>query len=682
MKTMMKKTAAYLLALLLVIQMVPAFADGTASEEYSLDVAYRDAIEIVSQNKSDILKVGMSDQLSVSNDYNSITWESNHPEIATVDENGLVKAVGEGKVTITVTSEGKYTDTISFKVIADTKAEEPKTEPAGQTEGAGNGQGGVQNQDEKIIIFIKGKKTKVEYNGQIQKNEYTVSTSNDALFEENKLRMVNDHLAEKKDCGIWQDEMSEADFVYDGNAEIVVSNGWINIRPVQIEIKADDVTIEEGETPVFTASVTKGLVEGDTLDLSGVTFSTNEFNGMTLIIPDVSAGDIIGNYKVSKADNGVLTVNAKQMNEYPLYNLAVINNTWYRLGKTSINTEKTLDEYLKGITKDGNVKVVNDNEYQAALYDFDDLEIVVNGKKYIYNCDKNAETILLGADYYTASLKNVEAVLNKIGGMNGNNPRWLIPADQQYGDPNKTSSFHMNYTITLHEAEIKAEDQDIYYMLSVDGSQDYYKLNKGTITAKPYDKVTIIDQRVKQVKESDYVLKEYDFTNTVITIDGVDYKYNDGSLDEYENYFTATFDMVVKSERFNGNDAWFKKAESWLDDAYTQYGNLPNNTKAFHANYKATTHKAVARPERNIELISDYSKATGYIGLKITLTAQLTGFDGLELGKDYRLIWQYSPNKGSDNWINIEGEEGMTFSFILDEVTTKYSWRVIAEDIE
>ena len=123
--------------------------------------------------------------------------------------------------------------------------------------------------------------------------------------------------------------------------------------------------------------------------------------------------------------------------------------------------------------------------------------------------------------------------------------------------------------------------------------------------------------------------------------------------------------MVVKSERFNGNDAWFKKAESWLDDAYTQYGNLPNNTKAFHANYKATTHKAVARPERNIELISDYSKATGYIGLKITLTAQLTGFDGLELGKDYRLIWQYSPNKGSDNWINIEGEEGMTFAVHL-----------------
>jgi hypothetical protein len=241
----------------------------------------------------------------------------------------------------------------------------------------------------------------------------------------------------------------------------------------------------------------------------------------------------------------------------------------------------------------------------------------------------------------------------------------------------------MNYTITLHEAEIKAEEQDIYYMLSVDGSQDYYKMRKGTITAKPYDRVTIIDSRLKQVKESDYILTPYDFTNTVVTIDGVDYKYNDCSLDEYENYFTVAFDMVVKSERFNGNETWFKNTESWLDGSFEQYGStLPNNTKAFHANYNATTHKAEARPERSIELISDYNNAVGYIGLKITLTAQLTGFDGLELGKDYRLIWQYSPVKGGDDWVNIEGAEEMTFSFILDEKTTRYSWRVIAEDIK
>jgi hypothetical protein len=169
MKTMMKKTAAYLLALLLVIQMVPAFADIVYGEYTQSNVTYRDALEIEPALDIDILKVGMKNQLSVQSSYTKTVWESDHPEVATVDENGLVEAVGAGKVTITVISEGQYKDKISFKVVAEEKTEEPKTEPAAQTDESGNGQGGEQNQDEKIIIFIKGNKSKFEYNGQIRR---------------------------------------------------------------------------------------------------------------------------------------------------------------------------------------------------------------------------------------------------------------------------------------------------------------------------------------------------------------------------------------------------------------------------------------------------------------------------------------------------------------------------------
>ena len=686
MKTTMKKTAAYLLTLLLVIQMVPAFADTTYSGTYiQKDVTYRDAIEITPGLDIDILKVGMENQLTVSSDYRNIVWESDHPEIATVDEDGLVKAVGAGKVTITVISEGQYKDTISFKVVAETKDEEPATEPEAQPEEgntepdaqpeeSGNGQGEEQVQDEKIIIFIKGNKTKAEYNGTVQKNTYTITTSNDALFDKSKLTMVNDHLAAESNCGVWQDTMTEADFSYDGNAEIVVSCGWMQIKPAQIEIKADDITVEEGETPAFTASVTSGLAEGDMLDLSNIKLETLESNGETLIVPDITAGDIIGNYKVKTVFPGKLTV--RKMTESTLYNLADINNTWYRLGKTTIRTQKPLDEYISGLKVDGNTKVVNADEYQAAFYDFEDLEIEVGGKKYVYSCEKNAEAIVLGANYYTASIKNVEAARNKIGGMNGTNPRWLIPEDQRFDDPNLTSGFHMNYKITLTENKTAATAQTVYNMLSVDGNTNYYKLRSGIITAKPLEK-----QNNGTVKKGEYLLEGYDFSNVTVTIDGVEYKYNDGSLDEYENYFTVEFDEVQKVNYFNRDAKWFKKAEGWLDGAYEEYGSLPNNTVAYHANYNATTHKAEQR-ERSIELISDYNDTLGYIGLKITLTAQLTGFDGLELGKDYRLIWQYSPVKGGDNWVNIEGAEEMTFSFILDEKTTRYSWRVIAEDIK
>ena len=75
MKTKMKKTAAYLLALLLVIQMVPAFADTIYSESYTQDnVNYRDAIEITSKNNFDILKVGMTDELTVQSSYKNVSW--------------------------------------------------------------------------------------------------------------------------------------------------------------------------------------------------------------------------------------------------------------------------------------------------------------------------------------------------------------------------------------------------------------------------------------------------------------------------------------------------------------------------------------------------------------------------------------------------------------------------------
>ena len=671
MKTTMKKTAAYLLALLLVIQMVPAFADTTYSGTYiQKDVTYRDAIEIIPGLDIDILKVGMENQLTVSSDYRNIVWESDHPEIATVDEDGLVKAVGAGKVTITVVSEGQYKDTISFKVVAETKDEEPATEPEAQPEEgntepdaqpeeSGNGQDKEQVQDEKFIIFIKGNKTKTEYNGTVQKNTYTITTSNDALFDESRLTMTADHLAEEKDCGVWQDTMSEADFTYDGNAEIVVSNGWIQIKPKAITIKADDKKILVGrEEPTFTASVVEDLGSAEAPDLSGITY---EIIG-DRITPIIDKGTIIGNYKMNSPLSGKLTV----VESKPLYNIIKVSGTYYRLKKTQIWTEK---DPVKD--KNGTLTAA---DYVVDGYDFSDLTITVGGKEYLYNCEKNAEAIVLGANYY--EIKNgatISIVKNKIGAMSNGKPNWLIPEADRYTDKNETDSIHRDFEAVLHEADIKAEVQDIYYMLSVDGSQDYYKLRKGTITAKPYDKVTVTDQRLKKVKEGEYILNAYDFTNTVITIDGVDYKYNDGSLDEYENYFTATFDMVVKSERFNSNVKWFNDKASWLDGSYEQYGSLPNNTVGFHANYNATTHKAKQR-ERSVTITSNWPDGKiAYPGAKITLTATVIGFSD-----NVRFQWQYSTDM--ENWTNEPGANGISYTYTLNETTANYYWRVSADE--
>ena len=215
---------------------------------------------------------------------------------------------------------------------------------------------------------------------------------------------------------------------------------------------------------------------------------------------------------------------------------------------------------------------------------------------------------------------------------------------------------------------LAATEQTVYNMLSVDGNRNYYKLRSGTITAPPLDK-----QSNGSVDKGKYILTDYDFTNVVITIDGVDYKYNDGSLDEYENYFTVVFDEVQKVNTFNRDGNYFKNRDTWLDGSFEEYGTLPNNTTAYHANYNATTHKAVERP-RSVTIASDWPEGViAYPGAKITMTATLEGFVG-----DYTLQWQFSTDK--EHWNDIDGANALTYTYTLDETTATYYWRIVADD--
>lgn len=649
MKTKMKKIAAWLLALLLVLQMLPAMADDqTISGTQGPITSYRDKLQINAVTST--ITVGMSIQLSTTDKYDNLTWKSDNEGIATVDINGVVTGVAPGQVKITAT-EDSHSDSITIRVVGNPSGEEG-------TESA-----------EKLVVIINGEKGKVTYDGQEHRLSYTVACDNSS-FKEDKLHLVSEgHLASGTECGVYTDGLTKDDFSYEGDEEVefVITNGWLQIKPATISIYVNNAEKFEGEDdPVFTAEVV-GLQGEDTVESLNLTYNVSEDGVITAVIPQ--DGIINGHYRVDtkKSMAGKLTI--KQMNNFPLYNLAVINNTWYRLGKTTIATEKTLDKYVAGL-KPANVKVVNAAEYQADLYNFEDLEIEVSGKKYVYKCEKNSEAIILGANYYTASLMNVEAVKEKIGGMNGNTTRWLVPLEDRYDDVNATDSFHMNYTITLHKNKSTVEQQTVYNMLIVNGSSDYYKLRTTSITAQPMD-----SYKEGKIDAGEYILEKYDFSNVVLKIGDVEYKYNDGSLDQYENYFTVEFENVYKNKMFNRNVTWFNNPDSWLDGAYEEYGNLPNNTKAIHANYKATTHKGVA-PERSVTITSDWDGGLGYIGLKITLTSHLTGFTA---GK-YTLQWQHSTD--GVNWIDEEGATADTFTYVLNETTTHYSWRVVVYDVK
>ena len=115
MKTTMKKTAAYLLAILLVLQMLPAFAEESIiSKPQGPITSFREKLEI-ENHSGNYLLVNQEIQLSVTEGYD-VTWKSQDPEIAEVDENGIVKAINAGE-TVIIAKEGTNTAKESITVI-------------------------------------------------------------------------------------------------------------------------------------------------------------------------------------------------------------------------------------------------------------------------------------------------------------------------------------------------------------------------------------------------------------------------------------------------------------------------------------------------------------------------------------------------------------------------------------
>ena len=637
MKTTMKKLAAVLLVLILAVQVMPmtAVAEGSNILGPVEEQNFRDQLEVTSPQS--ILMVNDTVQLSATAKY-TLKWTSSDEKVATVDETtGLVTAVGPGRVRITAT-EGQYRDSIILQV-----REQENIDTSTGT------------------IVITGAKEKITYDGQAHTVTYTATSSMDG-FDASKVVLKNE--AKKVtgvDCGVYQTKFEPEDFEYtgEGNATFIISDGWIQIRPATVTVRANSVSVlENRENEARLSATVEDLPEGTDASVIHYDLRISNIGGADVVEPYGEQAQ--GNFKVR-----YISAPAEKIAEHDLYNIAEINGKYYRLKKTTIWSNKPITTANAGVGK------TKENEYTVEPYDFAKLTITISGVDYLYKCNANAEAIVRGANYYEVASTTISIVMNKIGAMDGNNPRWLIPdnGSDRYNDPNNTSGFHRDYKITLHANENKAEDQTAYAMLSVNGSMDYYKLKSMTITAKPLD-----TYKNGKIKEGEYYVKPYDFTNVVVTIDGEEYRYSPVELTgEYTNYYTVSFENVEKSERFNKNANWFAKSESWLDGAKEEYGTLPNTTISFHVNYKATTHKGTGKP-RKVTIASDWPKGKpAYTGAQITLTATLEGFtDKVELQ------WQRSLDRNT--WENIPDAHGITYTYTLDDNTAQYSWRVVAEE--
>lgn len=345
MKTTMKRLAAYLLAMLLVLQIVPVMAEeATYTAIFTPGyVQYREILEITEEKVTSIMTVGMRNQLSATKGYSGIKWTSDNPEVASVDETGLVTAVAAGQVRITVEAEG-YSDSVVFLIVDVPQSEEPtveeeplpednQNEEALTEESQGEGTEPEKNEPEetqtdatqtaevqtepetprireKIIVIVNGSKTKLTYDGLEHMNDFT-STSNSNSFDPDLVSLkpeAAERAAAGTNCGTYQDKYEPGDFVYNGDAdaEFIISNGWMQIKPASVTIKANDVTQEENEEIAFTATVT-GLINEEDIDTIQYTFDVYTSGDQTYINPVCE--QIQGNYRIT-VQPGILTMKA------------------------------------------------------------------------------------------------------------------------------------------------------------------------------------------------------------------------------------------------------------------------------------------------------------------------------------------------------------------------------------
>jgi hypothetical protein len=306
MKINMKKLAAWILAMLLLLQIVPVSAqelvEATLEPKVSL---FREKLEVTSEDS--IIPVGETVQLFATEGY-KLQWQSNNDEIATVNENGLVTAVASGTVKITA-SEDMYSDSITLRVVDVKKPEESDNEDSEEAE---DGDTKKQN-DEVMIIVINGDKEKVVYDGEEHTAGFT-ATSNSDNFDVDKVEMINpEKTVTAKDCGVYTIKYEPEDFVYDGsaeNVEFIVSNGWLQIKPAVVTVKLGTVTKKWGEEdPNFKDNlIVEGLIGDDTVDMLGIEIKREEGEEADFYSVSMYSGkNENSNYRVVFTD-GVLVI--------------------------------------------------------------------------------------------------------------------------------------------------------------------------------------------------------------------------------------------------------------------------------------------------------------------------------------------------------------------------------------
>lgn len=206
----------------------------------------------LNQSSITLTSVGQTQQLQAtvqpSNATNkSLTWESNHPEYATVTQSGLVKAVANGTAVITVeTQDGNKTATCAVNVNIGTQPEEDHTELPKLT-------------IDKNCYFDTGVKPSIDTNIELKV-----------------------HVTSPDISGTWVFGVRDSKNKY----TLSITNSWYCTR--------GSISSSAGEAPYWDGS------SGWTIKQDGKTF---DFNGTKVQLSDISSLDFSTSAYIGNANN-------------------------------------------------------------------------------------------------------------------------------------------------------------------------------------------------------------------------------------------------------------------------------------------------------------------------------------------------------------------------------------------
>ena len=733
MKINMKKLAAWMLALLLVIQILPVSADNT----YISDPAGGDPnteflakLKIISEaGKSMFVEDDL--QLSLPEGYDSATWTSENEEIAMVDENGLVRGVAPGTVKIKAQS-GDQSSMIAINVL----------EREQQTEG-----------DKPVItIIVNGDRVKAPYDGQAHPVTYTLSSAYSDFNPD--LVSYSKELPSRTDGGITSGIILDKEaFSYgDENVEakFEVNEGSIYITKAKATVTANDVTIglENIDLLELTATV-EGVYGDDKIDYD-LLWPETKASGEYVIVADGEEDQ--DNYEVTYVNGKLKIEDGLTINGTYLMGVKGSNNPSYNNVADALVSATPNGTKLKGvqyeIVGNGIVNLLGKPAAEPVYWTFKKLE---NGKYHISTGGQYLN--LISDNTKTAKLESTPMELSVTKAGNGicisNGDYRLNLQGWKYSNGFQSS----NYSVT-HNMGYEA-NETIYLYRGIAASIAF-NANGGqmevpaTVKAAPGSTITLpnaegtkndgafigwstVNNFYADKKDETYTYHELLLPGTSVTMpEGTTTYYAVYNEKGTDTRFGIRADGVMPREPGNyPNDTYCAhvviennlRIGHWIVDQDPNkpiVGNhiennvtanllrVPTDAEILEAlktdNEKKITYdpetqyihwyvmkfatswkidgvirnKPVSEPAQaedkpiTVKITSDWPEGKpAYIGTRITLKAHVSGAEG----KNYTLQWKYSTDL--ENWADEPGATNDTFTYVLDETTAQYSWKVV-----